>query len=58
MISLTDKQIEIAERLIEGVKDIDPEMVRQHIREENEYCRRQEEAQKPTREQMQRRFNI
>ena len=55
---VTDKQKEIAEQLIAGLKDLDPEVVRQHIREENEYCRRQEEAQRATREQMQRRFNI
>jgi len=55
---VTDKQREVAERLVETLKDIDPEEIRQHIREENEYFRRKKEAQTPTREQMQRRFNI
>jgi len=55
---VTKKQKEVAEQLIASLKDIDPEEIRQNIREENEYMKRQEEAQKPTREQMQRRFNI
>lgn len=55
---LTKKQIEIAERLTEAVKTIDIEEVRKHIREENEYMKRKEAAQKPTREQMQQEYNI
>jgi hypothetical protein len=55
---VTEQQKEIAERLVESLKDIDPEEIRQNIREENEYMKRKEEAQKPTRDQMQRRFNI
>ena len=55
---VTKKQIEIAERLAEDVKNMDPEIIRQHIREENAYFKRKEEAQTPTPEQMQRRFNI
>ena len=55
---VTKKQKEIAEQLIADIKDIDPEVIRQHIREENAYFKRKEEAQTPTPEQMQRRFNI
>jgi hypothetical protein len=57
-MAVTAKQKKIAEQLIASLKDIDPEVIRQHIREENEYCRRQEEAQRPTREQMQREYDI
>lgn len=55
---VTDKQKEIAGNLVELLKDIDPEEIRENIREENEYCRQQEEAQRPTHEQMQREFTI
>lgn len=55
---LTKKQIEIVEQLAEAVKNIDPEVVRKHILEENEYFRRKKIAQTPTREQMQREYNI
>ncbi len=55
---VTDKQREVAERLVEGIKDMDLDVVRDNIRKENEYMAKKRKAQKPTREQMQRRFNI
>ena len=57
-MAVTKKQREIAERLIADLKNIDPEVIRQNIREENEYMAEKEKAQRPTREQMQREFNI
>ena len=57
-MAITPKQKEIAKRLIEGIKEIDPEVIRENIHEENEYARKQEEAQKPTRKQMQEKFTI
>lgn len=55
---ITKKQREIAADLVEVMQDLDPEEIRQHIREENAYMKRKEEAQKPTREQMEKEFNI
>jgi len=57
-MAVTKKQREIAERLIADLKNIDPEVIRQNIREENEYMAEKEKAQRPTRDQMQREFNI
>lgn len=55
---LTKKQIEIAEELTKAVRNIDMEEVRKEILAENEYFKKKREAQTPTPEQMQRRFNI
>ena len=55
---VTDEQKRVADELLEWIKDLDPEVIRQNIREENEYFKRKEEAQRPTREQMQREYNI
>ena len=58
---VTDEQKEIAERLVEGMRNMtqaDYDQIRENIREENEYFRRKEIAQRPTREQMQREYNI
>lgn len=55
---VTKKQKDIAADLVESLQDIIPEEILEHIREENERMKRKEEAQKPTREQMGREFNI
>lgn len=55
---ITKKQKEIAARLVASIGELDPEVIRQNIRDENEYCRQKEESQTPTPEQMQREFTI
>ena len=55
---VTKKQREVAEELTNALKDIDLEEIRENIREENEYFKRKEQAQKPTREQMQQPYDL
>jgi len=58
---ITTKQREVADRLVEDIKhmtEADYAEMRENLREENEYMAEKEKAQKPTREQMQREFNI
>jgi len=59
MSKVTKGQKMLADRLIRQLKRKEMvEEVREEIRKENEYMEKQEKAQKPTREQMQRPFDI
>jgi hypothetical protein len=60
-MAITAEQIEIAERLVESIKNMtqaDYDQIRENIRKENEYMAKKEAAQKPTREQMQLEYTI
>ncbi len=60
-MAITTKQKEVADQLIEHIKNMteeDYDEIRENIRKENEYMAKKEAAQKPTREQMQREYNI
>ena len=60
MARVTKRQKEIAADLVKQIEAgaIPPELVAEHIRQENEYMEKKKKAQTPTREQMQRPFNI
>jgi len=58
-IMITDKQMEIANRIIDEMNDLEfAETMRDNIQIENAWLAQQEEAQRPTPEQRERRFNI
>jgi hypothetical protein len=58
-MSITHRQKQIAARLVRQLKRKDMvEEVREEIRKENEYMREKEEAQKPTRKQMETPFDL
>jgi len=59
MAKVTKAQKFVADRLIRRLKRADMvEEVREEIRKENEYMAKKEKAQKPTREQMQRPYDL
>ena len=61
MARVTKEQKEVAESLMRHIRENGEEWrmrVLKGILEENELFKKQDNAQKPTREQMQRRFNI
>lgn len=58
-MAITKAQKMIADRLVRQLRRKDMvEEVREEIRKENEYMSKKEKAQKPTREQMQRPYDL
>ena len=61
---ITKRQKEIAANIVKRLKERGDrhkkvmDEIRANIRKENEYAEKQEKAQTPTREQMERRFDI
>ena len=59
LMAITKAQKMIADRLVRQLRRKDMvEEVREEIRKENEYMSKKEKAQKPTREQMQRPYDL